>query len=230
MSSAHDARPPEDPVARDWLSLQAERWHDPGHEAELLRRLELPARATPAAPDPGRWRLLAAGILLGVTATTATLTAATGWRWLRALFFVRVVDVERGADGEIQSLVLDSEGKRLLLKPIDLDAEQADPARAAVVTVDRRDGGALRLRVLRDGGIGLAPAYVASDPGAQPVPGMNLVLHQISADSFTARFVDAALVLRRHQQGEPPRDIELRPAPGRPHVYTNGTTIVEVLD
>jgi hypothetical protein len=211
----------EDPADDALSALQRERWNDPRHEAELLARLE---GLEHSGPPPRRWPQLLCAAVLGGVATAATVTAADGWRWLAELFTVEIVDVERDGSGGVERMVIDDGQRRLMLQAIDAPLEQ-------VVEVERVGGGTLRLRVLREGDLGLVPAFAAvGEAEGPPTPGQRLVLRRITPEAFRGEVQKEGLVLSALDGGVVSRTVVLPPVPGAERRYSDGSALVEVLD
>lgn len=218
-----------DPLGSALQPLLEQEWRHPGHQAALLAALERGARA-----PRRRWPQLAAAALLGAL-VTATLTAA-GWPWLRALFEVEVIDVQRDADGDIAGLTLrDGRGRVMLLRPVP-DAADAVGAPGAgadaeptVVAVPLAGGGTVRLRVHRGGRLGLRPSFVAIGPAGDPERGARYRLEQSDPGQFEATWTEERLVIHRRGPAGAAQRFVLAAVPDRARCYSDGEALLEVL-
>jgi hypothetical protein len=212
-----------DPAERALRSLHGERWLQQGHEAALLAQLQLLQHPSTAKPSR-RWPLLAAGILIGVIATAATVTAADGWRWLARLLGVQVVDLERQGDAIHRLTLEDEQGHRVVLQPIADAPEQ-------VIAVDREGGGTLRLRVVKEGDTGLVPAFAAVDQRQAPAVGQHLQLRRVSPEHFVAGVHGDVLQLTSSPaDGAAGRTFVLRAVAGQPQRFTDGNAVLEIVE
>ncbi len=211
-----------DPLARLLQPLRATNWRASDHR-DALR--ELLAALAPLGPPRSRLRraLICAGLV-------AALAAATGAApLLERLFTIEVVDVRRDANGNVERITVQADGKTMLeLEPLQPGREMEQPV---IVAVPKVGGGELRIRVLRDHELELLPRFVpTTGSGApSPSPGERFAVRAVPCPWRVARSAERLVLLT--VAGD--RRIELLRVP-MPHDslprYGDERGVVEILD
>lgn len=211
----------DDPLEHALRPLRTLSWNDEAHRVALRTRLDAEARA-PRRRSRTRTALACAALI-------AALAAAAGSApFLMRLFAIEVLDVQRGPDGKVERITVRAdESATVELRPLSRDRDFDPPV---VVTVPGRDGGELRLQVLRDIELELVPRYVPVDVdgGAETRPGARFAVRAAPCPWRAAREPER-LVL----EGDGDRRIELPRIPtpsGSSPRYGDERGIVEVLD
>lgn len=220
---------PHDPVDRALAVLCARAGAAHGDHGGLGLRLQL----AHGGAHRRTWRGTARGatVVVTVLALGGVAAAALGFDRVRAWLGLEILEVDRGRDGVPAVIRARDAGGEMLLVPLERSEGTFDPTihhDAPAQDLPTPDGGAISLRMLREGRA-LCAEFWRSDPTlGDPRPGDRLVVVRVLRTALLAERRDGELrLLQRYDDGSE-ETIVLRPVPDLPACFGDGETLVEV--